>query len=137
MEDDRDRLIVIVAGYPNEMKQFINSNPGLQSRFTRTIHFPDYNARELADMFRMYAKKNHYTLSPQLERYLNASLAYLTKKRDKNFGNGRYVRNLFEKAVERQAGRLANDPGRTKEMLRTLELSDIGIRLKEKTDKKQ
>ena len=136
MEDDRDRLIVIVAGYPAEMKQFIDSNPGLQSRFTRTIHFPDYNARELADMFRMYAKKNHYVLSPQMDKYLNASLAYLTRKRDKNFGNGRYVRNLFEKAVERQAGRLANDPKRTKEMLRTLELSDIGIRLKNKNDKK-
>ena len=135
MEDDRDRLIVIVAGYPKEMKQFIDSNPGLQSRFTRTIHFPDYNARELADMFRMYAKKNHYVLSPQMEKYLNASLAYLTRKRDKNFGNGRYVRNLFEKAVERQAGRLANDPKRTKEMLRTLELSDIGIRLKDKKEK--
>ena len=137
MEDDRDRLIVIVAGYPKEMKQFIDSNPGLQSRFTRTIHFPDYNARELADMFRMYAKKNHYVLSPQMEKYLNASLAYLTRKRDKNFGNGRYVRNLFEKAVERQAGRLANDPNRTKEMLRTLELSDIGIRLKDKKEKKK
>ena len=137
MEDDRDRLIVIVAGYPKEMKQFIDSNPGLQSRFTRTIHFPDYNARELADMFRMYAKKNHYILSPQMEKYLNASLAYLTRKRDKNFGNGRYVRNLFEKAVERQAGRLANDPKRTKEMLRTLELSDIGIRLKDKKETKK
>ena len=137
MEDDRDRLIVIVAGYPKEMKQFIDSNPGLQSRFTRTIHFPDYNARELADMFRMYAKKNHYVLSPQMEKYLNASLAYLTRKRDKNFGNGRYVRNLFEKAVERQAGRLANDPNRTKEMLRTLELSDIGIRLKDKKETKK
>ena len=88
-------------------------------------------------MFRMYAKKNHYVLSPQMEKYLNASLAYLTRKRDKNFGNGRYVRNLFEKAVERQAGRLANDPNRTKEMLRTLELSDIGIRLKDKKETKK
>ena len=132
MEDDRDRLIVIVAGYPGEMKKFIDANPGLSSRFTRYINFPDYTTPELADMFRMYAKKSHYTLSPEMDKYLNAAMAYLTKNRDRNFGNGRYVRNLFEKAVEHQAGRLAHLPGRTPEMLKTLELSDIGIRLKDK-----
>ena len=132
MEDDRDRLIVIVAGYPGEMKKFIDANPGLSSRFTRYINFPDYTTSELADMFRMYAKKSHYTLSPEMDKYLNAAMAYLTKNRDRNFGNGRFVRNLFEKAVEHQAGRLAHLPERTPEMLRTLELSDIGIRLKNK-----
>ena len=132
MEDDRDRLIVIVAGYPEEMKKFIDSNPGLSSRFTRYISFPDYTAPELADMFRMYARKSHYTLSPEMDKYLNAAMAYLTKNRDRNFGNGRYVRNLFEKAVEHQAGRLTRLPERTPEMLKTLELSDIGIRLKDK-----
>ena len=132
MEDDRDRLIVIVAGYPGEMRKFLDSNPGLSSRFTRTIRFPDYSARELADIFRMYARKNHYTLSPQMEKYLDSSMRYLTRDRDRNFGNGRYVRNLFEKAVERQAGRLARLPERTPEMLKTLELSDIGMRVKDK-----
>jgi len=132
MEDDRDRLIVIVAGYPGEMQKFLDSNPGLSSRFTRTVRFPDYSARELADIFRMYARKNHYTLSPQMEKYLTASMQYLTRNRDRNFGNGRYVRNLFEKAVERQAGRLARLPERTPEMLKTLELSDIGVQLKDK-----
>ena len=131
MEDDRDRLIVIVAGYPTEMKKFIDANPGLSSRFTRYIHFPDYTTPELADMFRMYARKSHYVLSPEMDKYLNAAMAYLTKNRDRNFGNGRYVRNLFEKAVEHQAGRLTQLPGRTPEMLKTLELSDIGIRLKQ------
>ena len=130
MEDDRDRLIVIVAGYSGEMKRFIDANPGLSSRFTRYIHFPDYTAPELADMFRMFAKRNHYVLSPEMNKYLNASMAFLTKNKDKNFGNGRYVRNLFEKAVERQAGRLTNMPDRTPEMLKTLELKDIGIRLR-------
>ena len=132
MEDDRDRLIVIVAGYPTEMKKFIDSNPGLSSRFTRYINFPDYTTAELADMFRMYAKKSHYKLSPEMDKYLNAAMAYLTKNRDRNFGNGRYVRNLFEKAVEHQAGRLVHQQDRTPEMLKTLELSDIGIRLKNK-----
>ncbi len=132
MEDDRDRLIVIVAGYPDEMKKFINANPGLESRFTRSIHFPDYTTAELAAMFRMYAKRNHYVLSPEMDKNLTAGMAYLTRKRDRNFGNGRYVRNLFEKAVEHQAGRLANLPGRTPEMLKTLELADIGLRLKKK-----
>ena len=132
MEDDRDRLIVIVAGYPGEMKKFINANPGLNSRFTRYIHFPDYNNAELAAMFRMYAKKSHYILSPEFDRNLIGCMAYLTRNRDKNFGNGRFVRNLFEKAVERQAGRLAHLPGRTPEMLKTLEMSDIGLCLKPK-----
>ena len=132
MEDDRDRLIVIVAGYPGEMKKFIDANPGLQSRFTRYIEFPDYTTAELADIFRMYAKKNHYVLSPEMDQNLKPALAFLTKNRDRNFGNGRYVRNLFEKAAERQATRLANLPERTPEMLKTLELSDIGVRLKKK-----
>ena len=134
MEDDRDRLIVIVAGYPGEMKKFIDANPGLSSRFTRYIHFPDYTVPELADMFRMYARRSHYVLSPEFDRNLNACMAYLTRNRDKNFGNGRFVRNLFEKAVERQAGRLANLQERSPEMLKTLELSDIGLRLKKKQE---
>ena len=134
MEDDRDRLIVIVAGYPGEMKKFIDANPGLGSRFTRWINFPDYTTRELAEMFRMYAKRSHYTLSPEFDRNLLGCMAYLTRNRDKNFGNGRFVRNLFEKAVERQAGRLTNTPDRTPEMLRTLEISDIGLRLKKKAE---
>ncbi len=130
MEDDRDRLVVIVAGYTEEMKQFINANSGLQSRFTRYIEFPDYTTAELADIFRMQVRKNHYALSPEFEENLNKAMAYLTKNRDKNFGNARYVRNLFEKAVETQARRLAADPEHTEDMLRILELSDIGLRLK-------
>ena len=134
MEDDRDRLIVIVAGYPDEMKKFIDANPGLSSRFTRYINFPDYNNRELADMFRMYAKRSQYQLSPEFDQNLVGCMAYLTRNRDKNFGNGRFVRNLFEKAVEHQANRLANLPERTPEMLKTLEISDIGLRLKPKQE---
>ena len=132
MEDDRDRLIVIVAGYPGEMKKFIDANPGLSSRFTRYLSFPDYTTQELATMFRMYARKNHYVLSPEMDQNLVAAIAFKTRNRDRNFGNGRYIRNLFEKAVEHQAGRLSRTPKRTPEMLKTLELSDIGVRLKKK-----
>ena len=127
MEDDRDRLIVIVAGYPDEMQNFIDANPGLRSRFTRYLEFPDYTTPELADMFRMYARKNHYDLSPKLENGLNAAMDRLTKNKDEKFGNGRYVRNLFETALERQATRLAESEERTPEMLRTLEWTDIGL----------
>ena len=133
MEDDRDRLIVIVAGYPEEMNKFIDANPGLQSRFTRYIYFPDYTNAELADMFRLYARKSHYVLSEEFDSYLVGAMKYLTDdKRDKNFGNGRFARNLFEKAVERQATRLTSLSERTPEMLKTLEIGDIGLVLKPK-----
>ena len=132
MEDDRDRLIVIVAGYPEEMNKFIDANPGLQSRFTRYLYFPDYTNAELADMFRMYAKRSHYVLSEEFDSHLVAAMQYLTKNRDKNFGNGRFARNLFEKAIERQATRLTTLSERTPEMLKTLELKDIGLFIKSK-----
>ncbi len=134
MEDDRDRLIVIVAGYPEEMNKFIGANPGLQSRFTRYLYFPDYTNAELADMFRMYAKRSHYILSDEFDSHLVGAMQYLTKDKDKNFGNGRFARNLFEKAIERQATRLTTLSERTPEMLKTLELSDIGLVVKSKQD---
>jgi Holliday junction resolvasome RuvABC ATP-dependent DNA helicase subunit len=131
MEDDRDRLVVIVAGYPEEMKRFIDSNPGLESRFTRYIHFPDYTAEELAAIFRQNAKKNQYVLSEDVERWLDPAMALWTKDRDRKFGNGRYVRNLFEKTVERQAMRVAEMENPTREDLMTLTMKDVGIELKD------
>jgi Holliday junction resolvasome RuvABC ATP-dependent DNA helicase subunit len=131
MEDDRDRLVVIVAGYPEEMKRFIDSNPGLESRFTRYIHFPDYTAEELAAIFRQQAKKNQYVLSEDVERWLDPAMALWTKDRDRKFGNGRYVRNLFEKTVERQAMRVSEMENPTKEDLMTLTMKDVGIELKD------
>ncbi len=83
-------------------------------------------------MFRMYAKRSHYTLSKEFDSHLVASMQYLTKNRDKNFGNGRFARNLFEKAIERQATRLTTLSERTPEMLKTLEMSDIGLVVKSK-----
>ena len=132
MEDDRDKLIVIVAGYTDEMKRFIDSNPGLQSRFTRYIHFPDYTGEELAAIFRMNARKNQYILSDDVEKWLDAAMRVWTKDRDRKFGNGRYVRNLFEKAVENHAIRVSGMENPTKEQLMTLTMHDVGISLKDK-----
>lgn len=131
MEDSRDSLVVIVAGYSKEMKDFMETNSGLESRFNRRIDFPDYNARELGAIFRLTAKKNKYVLSADLEHWLDPAIALWTKDRDRSFGNGRYVRNLFEKAVERQAMRLSEIDSPTKDQLETLTLSDVGISLKD------
>ena len=107
MEDDRGRLVVIVAGYSGEMRTFIDSNPGLQSRFTRYIHFPDYSKEELVEIFKRNADKYGITLSGETEKKLVQTISMAVKKKNRHFGNGRYVRNLFEKALENQANRIA------------------------------
>ncbi|MBO7685480.1 MAG: AAA family ATPase [Kiritimatiellae bacterium] len=126
MEDDRDRLVVIVAGYTEEMKTFIGANSGLTSRFNHYVEFPDYTAEELAEMFRMNAKKSQYLLSAEAERDLGAFIAAKTANRDRKFGNGRWVRNLFEQAVAHQAERVADIANPTREQLMTIEMRDIG-----------
>ena len=107
MEDDRDRLVVIVAGYTGEMKNFINSNPGLSSRFNRYIEFPDYNASELFEIFRRLSDKQKLELSLDFEKALKDLLQRVVEKSDSSFGNGRGVRNLYEKTLINQANRLA------------------------------
>lgn len=109
MEDNRDRLVVIIAGYTDEIKEFVNSNPGLASRFNRYIDFPDYTESEMAEIFRNLVAKYDYTLSASAEAALKKCIADAVQKKDARFGNGRFVRNLFEKAIERQANRLAAD----------------------------
>ena len=125
MEDYRDSLVVIIAGYPNEMKRFIDSNPGLQSRFTRYIDFPDYTSGELVDIFKMYMRKNQYQLSPEAEQTLRERLQYAVAHKDRNFGNARYVRNIFEKAVQRQADRLGGQKNLSSEQLTLLTPDDL------------
>ena len=131
MEDDRDRLVVIVAGYTEEMKTFIDANSGLASRFTHYVEFPDYTAEELAAIFRMNAKKSQYVLSPDVEKWLDAFIRVRTKNRDRKFGNGRWARTLFEEAVSRQAVRLSKTDNPTPEQLKTLTMKDVGIKLKD------
>ena len=125
MEDYRDSLVVIIAGYPKEMKRFIDSNPGLQSRFNRYIDFPDYSAAELKDIFKMYMRKNQYTMSGETSSFLEKQLEYVVAHKDRNFGNARYCRNLFEKSVQNQANRLTEVSNATKEQLMELTIEDI------------
>lgn len=134
MEDNRDRLVVIIAGYPNEMKRFIDSNPGLQSRFTRYINFPDYTPDELVRIFYMYMKKNEYTLSKDGEAMLRERLEYIVAHKDRNFGNARYVRNIFEKAIQQQANRLAKQTGLSKGQLTELTKEDLEYAFSERRD---
>lgn len=125
MEDNRDRLVVILAGYSDEMKEFIDSNPGLQSRFNRYIHFPDYNANELYQIFEVNCWKNDYVLTDEAKETLKAMLEKAVAEKDKNFGNARFVRNLFEKTLERQANRLSKQSDLSKEMLTEIIASDL------------
>jgi thioredoxin len=110
MEDNRDRLAVIVAGYTNEMRWFINSNPGLRSRFTRYIEFADYGPEELAEIFLKMCADGEYRLGPDAKADVEMLCAEMHRRRGSVFGNGRDVRTAFESTVERQAERLIADP---------------------------
>jgi len=123
IEDHRDDLVVIVAGYPVEMAEFIGSNPGLSSRFPKTIHFADYTDRELLAIFASLCDRNAYTLGPSTEEAVLAWFAGQT--RDKGFGNGRLARNLFEAAITRQASRVVEVKDPTDAQLCGLEPADI------------
>ncbi len=106
MEDHRDDLVVIVAGYGDEMARFISSNPGLPSRFPRTIHFPDYSTGELVTIFKGMCEHDRYQPSANAVDALRQYLTGLPRTRE--FGNGRLVRNLFEAALARQASRIVS-----------------------------
>lgn len=124
MEDHREDLVVIVAGYTEPMERFIHSNPGLESRFNRFLHFPDYTAQELAEIFELRCKRSGYTLAndarPLLLRLLEQGC-----RDPRGFGNARGVRNLFERAVSAQANRLAHEPQVTRETLMLLTVDDL------------
>ena len=125
MEDDRNRLIVILAGYSSEMKEFIDSNPGLQSRFNRYIDFSDYDADELKEIFLLNAKKNQYSLAEGALSVLEEIMSSAIEHKDNNFGNARFVRNLFEKTIQNQAMRLSSQPNITAEELSELKAEDL------------
>ena len=125
MEDDRERLVVILAGYTDEIEAFINSNPGLRSRFNRYIHFDDYTAEELYEIFCVLSKKNEYELMPEAAHLLQKQLSAIVANKPKDFGNARYIRNLFEKVVEAQAGRLTTKSGLSKKDLTLITEEDL------------
>jgi TPR repeat protein/SpoVK/Ycf46/Vps4 family AAA+-type ATPase len=106
MEDHREDLVVIVAGYVSEMEEFINSNPGLASRFNRYIRFPDYSPAELLQILVRFCDQASYVLSESTHAGLQLIFAREIRRQRQHFGNARYVRNLFEKIVEAQAQRV-------------------------------
>jgi SpoVK/Ycf46/Vps4 family AAA+-type ATPase len=107
MEDHRDDLVVIVAGYTEPMEGFLSSNPGLESRFNKYITFPDYTGPELNEIFHGLCRKNGYELDQEAEAFSEEYFQSLYQGRDDNFGNGRDVRNCFEAMMVRQANRVA------------------------------
>jgi Cdc6-like AAA superfamily ATPase len=125
MEDDRERFVVIVAGYPDEMARFIGSNPGLASRFSETVDFPDYTSDELIAILRQMVEKGGYVLSDGARRRAREVLAALHDARDRSFGNARTARNLFEDAVLAHADRVAGKADLTDRELELIETSDV------------
>jgi len=125
MEDHRDRLVVIVAGYPDEMQRFIDSNPGLKSRFNRYFYFDHYSPEELMQILNIFTENALFTLTKPARRAMLTLLTELHEQRDKSFGNGRLVRNLFEKTVEKQANRISSISSLTDEILCSITKKDI------------
>jgi SpoVK/Ycf46/Vps4 family AAA+-type ATPase len=128
MEDYRDRLVVIVAGYPNEMSRFIDSNPGLKSRFNRQFSFDHYSSSELLQIFEKFCKDNHFELTVEAKIVISKLFENISRNRNtRTFGNGRDVRNLFEKTLEMQANRLSRISSLTDKMLISILPEDIPI----------
>lgn len=131
MEDHRDDFIVIVAGYPDLMKEFISSNPGLKSRFNQYINFEDYTPEQLRDIFKLLCTSQGLVLANECEEYLLNYFTELYDQRDADYANGRDVRNYFEKVIRTRANRLNPKlDSLTVEQFRTIELQDL-IKAKE------
>ena len=123
MEDYRDDLVVIVAGYVDEMQSFIQMNPGLRSRFNKYIHFENYSAEEMLAIFKLSCEKAKFILTSEAEKEALAYFAQHTE--DPTFGNGRGVRNFFDKVVTQQATRILTIENPSEEVFRTLNKEDI------------
>ena len=125
MENNRDKLVVILAGYDKEVKQLVDSNPGLQSRFTRIVHFEDYSITELEGIFKSIMCKYQLTFGRGARQKLHDVFTEKLKNKSPNFGNGRYVRNVFENALQEQALRLGRIINPTIRQLCTITAQDI------------
>ena len=128
LEDDRGKFICIVAGYTDQMHDFIDTNPGLKSRFTQTIHFDDYTPDELTEIFLHLALDKNFTIDDDTRAAIHRQFEQLYLRRDKNFGNAREARRIFNEAVERQSQRLVklmNDPGFQEKDMYSLTKDDL------------
>ncbi len=128
MEDNRDDMIVIIAGYPELMQKLLDSNPGFRSRFSRVINFPDYTADELADIFEKLCQDNHVKTKPKVMNSVKKYLEAETKVKTKSFGNARMVRNLFEAILMNQANRLVKIGAITDAELTTILVEDVPVK---------
>ena len=124
MEDHRDDLVVIVAGYDGLMDQFIHSNPGLESRFNRYLHFDDYSTDEMLDILDLQLRKGQYQLTDEAREAVRGYISDANTS-SISFGNARGVRNIFERLLVAQANRLSGDPDITKEDLMTITAEDV------------
>lgn len=128
MEDNRDDLIIVVAGYEGKMGEFLDSNPGLKSRFNKYFYFSDYSAPELAEIFVEMAAKSQYQITPPFRQLLDLLCHAMVLRKTENFGNGRTIRNLFEKCVSNQANRIVTIPSPSTEQLVELLESDLSMK---------
>ncbi|PHS11412.1 MAG: AAA family ATPase [Blastopirellula sp.] len=136
MEDERNSLVVILAGYPKPMKSMIRSNPGLSSRFQRTFVFPDYNAESMLEIFNLMCQKHHYRYTRKAKEKLLAHFHQAWLDRDEHFGNGRFVRNVFEKSIRHMSSRLVLvTPPLTKKLLTTIVDEDIRYKSSKHSEK--
>jgi len=125
MEDHKNDLILILAGYQKEMENFLQTNPGLRSRFPIHIDFPDYNQCELLQIAEQMCAMRQYTLSAEARNSLLKMISKHQSTRDENFGNARTVRNIIEKAIRRQAVRLIAKSSTTRQDLILIEPGDL------------
>ncbi|MCK8827961.1 hypothetical protein MWH25_09440 [Natroniella acetigena] len=125
MEDEKDNLIVILAGYPKEMDYFLQTNPGLKSRFPIQAEFEDYSLEELIKIAKLMAQEREYSLSSSAKAKLYQHLAEIRRNAGVEEGNARTVRNLIERGIRKQALRLVEQKGITKEDLITLTRDDL------------
>ena len=135
MEDDRERIVVIAAGYQEDMDEFIRSNSGLQSRFNTFIRFENYHGKELFQIFELICSQNEYEPVPAAVEKLNKLFDLEARKARRDFGNGRFVRNLFEKVLRNQAMRLSHSEKElTRKDLISIEPEDIFMEISEQAD---
>lgn len=127
MEDNRDRLVVIAAGYPKRMDELLNYNPGLKSRFTEIITFADYSPAELGEIYMKYLRDGHYTLTPDAQAALPKIMSEAPHLFPEHFPNGRLVRNLFEDSVKYAASRVMKQGNPSREDLTTITLRDLEL----------
>jgi len=125
MEDHREDFIVIVAGYDELMKKFIDSNPGLKSRFSKNFHFDDYSEYELELIFVKLCEQYGYSLTQKAKRILHEKIVEKVKDKSKHFGNGREMRNMFEQVISNQADRLSNKTGEDISILVDVDFKNI------------